>query len=92
MTTHTIRYVDLIGGPDQVYRLGLPDEWLILLELNLLNLLFVLFAVDCTEFQRDFVSSLLAHSFFSTFPKRTVKTHPTLQDFNFSSFFKHLDQ
>ncbi|KAI5714589.1 hypothetical protein M8J77_002142 [Diaphorina citri] len=48
--------------------------------------------LDCTEFQRDFVSSLLAHSFFSTFPKRTVKTHPTLQDFNFSSFFKHLDQ
>ncbi|KAL1450219.1 hypothetical protein WDU94_002662 [Cyamophila willieti] len=48
--------------------------------------------LDCTEFQRSFVSSLLAHSFFSTFPKRTSKTHPTLQDFNFSSFFKHLDQ
>lgn len=48
--------------------------------------------LDCTEFRRDFVSSLLAHSFFSTFPKRTTKTHPTLQDFNFSSFFKHLDQ
>uniref|UniRef100_A0A8D8LVQ9 poly(ADP-ribose) glycohydrolase n=1 Tax=Cacopsylla melanoneura TaxID=428564 RepID=A0A8D8LVQ9_9HEMI len=48
--------------------------------------------LDCTEFQRSFVSSLIAHSFFSTFPKRTSKTHPTLQDFNFSSLFKHLDQ
>ncbi|KAJ9579494.1 hypothetical protein L9F63_004842 [Diploptera punctata] len=38
-----------------------------------------------------FVASLLAHAFFSTFPKRTIKTHPTLQDFNFTNFFKHLD-
>ncbi|XP_046669036.1 uncharacterized protein LOC124359929 isoform X2 [Homalodisca vitripennis] len=47
---------------------------------------------DRVELDRDFVASLLAHLFFSTFPKRTLKTHPTLQDFNFSNFFKHLDQ
>ncbi|BES95528.1 Poly (ADP-ribose) glycohydrolase (PARG) [Nesidiocoris tenuis] len=47
--------------------------------------------VDRVEFERDFVASLLANSFFSTFPKRTAKTHPTLQDFNFSYFFRHLD-
>ena len=43
------------------------------------------------ELERGFIASLLAHAFFSTFPKRTIKTHPTLQDFNFTSFFKHLD-
>lgn len=41
---------------------------------------------------RSFVTSLLANAFFSTFPKRTAKTHPTLQDFNFSDFFRHLNQ
>lgn len=46
---------------------------------------------DKVQFERNFVASLLAHAFFSTFPKRTPKTHPTLQDFNFSVFFKHLD-
>ncbi|XP_067014463.2 uncharacterized protein [Anabrus simplex] len=46
---------------------------------------------DHVELERSFVASLLAHAFFSTFPKRTVKTHPTLQDFNFTNFFKHLD-
>ncbi|RZF38316.1 hypothetical protein LSTR_LSTR012103, partial [Laodelphax striatellus] len=44
-----------------------------------------------TELSREFIASLLAHCFFSTFPKRTLKTHPTLQDFNFTNFFKHLD-
>ncbi|XP_075235452.1 uncharacterized protein LOC142332733 isoform X2 [Lycorma delicatula] len=43
------------------------------------------------ELNREFVASLLAHCFFSTFPKRTIKTHPTLQDFNFTNFFKHLE-
>jgi hypothetical protein len=47
--------------------------------------------VDRVELERGFIASLLAHAFFSTFPKRTIKTHPTLQDFNFTSFFKHLD-
>uniref|UniRef100_A0A146LEU2 poly(ADP-ribose) glycohydrolase n=1 Tax=Lygus hesperus TaxID=30085 RepID=A0A146LEU2_LYGHE len=47
--------------------------------------------VDRVEFERDFVASLLANGFFSTFPKRTAKTHPTLQDFNFTNFFRHLD-
>lgn len=46
---------------------------------------------DRVELERGFVASLLAHAFFSTFPKRTIKTHPTLQDFNFTNFFRHLD-
>ncbi|XP_063224061.1 uncharacterized protein LOC134531936 [Bacillus rossius redtenbacheri] len=46
---------------------------------------------DRVEMDRNFLASLLAHAFFSTFPKRTLKTHPTLQDFNFSRFFQHLD-
>lgn len=46
---------------------------------------------DITELDYNFVSSLIAHGFFSTFPKRTEKTHPTLQDFNFSRFFKFLN-
>jgi hypothetical protein len=37
------------------------------------------------------MSSLLANSFFSTYPKRTNKTHPTLKDFNFTHFFKELN-
>jgi poly(ADP-ribose) glycohydrolase len=45
---------------------------------------------DCTELQYSFVSSLVANAFFSTFPKRSDKSHPTLQNFNFSHFFKHL--
>ena len=48
-------------------------------------------SADQVELERGFIASLLAHAFFSTFPKRTIKTHPTLQDFNFTSFFKHLD-
>ncbi|KAJ8913560.1 hypothetical protein NQ315_017111 [Exocentrus adspersus] len=46
---------------------------------------------DCNELEYSFVSSLLANAFFSTFPKRTDKTHPTLQNFNFSNFFKSLN-
>ncbi|XP_062528590.1 uncharacterized protein LOC101742248 isoform X3 [Bombyx mori] len=45
---------------------------------------------DVTELDYNFVSSLIAHALFSTFPKRTLKTHPTLQDFNFTHFFKNL--
>ncbi|KAJ2943800.1 hypothetical protein O0L34_g8120 [Tuta absoluta] len=45
---------------------------------------------DVTELDYDFVSALVAHAFFSTFPKRTLKSHPTLQDFNFTHFFKNL--
>lgn len=47
--------------------------------------------VDRVELERGFIASLLAHAFFSTFPKRTIKTHPTLQDFNFTNFFRHLN-
>ncbi|XP_074031145.1 uncharacterized protein [Leptinotarsa decemlineata] len=46
---------------------------------------------DCTELEYSFVSSLIANAFFSTFPKRTGKTHPTLQNFNFADFFKTLN-
>ncbi|XP_078039059.1 uncharacterized protein LOC144471154 isoform X2 [Augochlora pura] len=45
---------------------------------------------DCIEYSYGFVSSLIANAFFSTYPKRTTKTHPTLRDFNFTNFFKHL--
>ncbi|XP_059350663.1 uncharacterized protein LOC130693764 isoform X2 [Daphnia carinata] len=46
---------------------------------------------DRVEIDRRFAASLVAHAFFSTFPRRTVKTHPTLQDFNFAGhFFQHL--
>lgn len=53
---------------------------------------FIFNAADQMVYKRSFLASLLSHSFFSTFPKRTPKTHPTLQDFNFTFFFKHLDQ
>lgn len=45
---------------------------------------------DCVELTYELVASLLANAFFSTFPKRTEKTHPTLQDFNFTHFFSNL--
>ncbi|CAH1104562.1 unnamed protein product [Psylliodes chrysocephalus] len=46
---------------------------------------------DSTELEYSFISSLIANAFFSTFPKRTDKTHPTLQNFNFADFFKNLN-
>nr|CAI5833228.1 unnamed protein product [Callosobruchus analis] len=46
---------------------------------------------DTTELQYSFISSLIANAFFSTFPLRTEKTHPTLQNFNFANFFKSLN-
>ncbi|XP_011250788.1 uncharacterized protein LOC105247989 isoform X2 [Camponotus floridanus] len=45
---------------------------------------------DSVEYSYAFVSSLIANAFFSTYPKRTTKTHPTLRDFNFTNFFRHL--
>lgn len=45
---------------------------------------------DCTDLEYDFIASLIANAFFSTFPKRTTKSHPTLRNFNFSDFFKSL--
>ncbi|XP_011879777.1 PREDICTED: uncharacterized protein LOC105568585 isoform X3 [Vollenhovia emeryi] len=45
---------------------------------------------DSVEYSYAFVSSLIANAFFSTYPKRTSKTHPTLRDFNFTNFFRHL--
>uniref|UniRef100_A0A182PBB0 poly(ADP-ribose) glycohydrolase n=1 Tax=Anopheles epiroticus TaxID=199890 RepID=A0A182PBB0_9DIPT len=45
---------------------------------------------DSYELSYRLVASLLANAFFSTFPKRTEKTHPTLQDFNFTHFFRGL--
>lgn len=45
---------------------------------------------DCYELNYRLVAALLANAFFSTFPKRTEKTHPTLQDFNFTYFFRGL--
>lgn len=57
------------------------------------NSIFMRFVVaDCVELEYSFVSSLLANAFFSTFPKRTEKSHPTLQNFNFCNFFKHLNR
>ncbi|KRT79940.1 hypothetical protein AMK59_6474, partial [Oryctes borbonicus] len=47
---------------------------------------------DCVELEYSFIASLLANAFFSTFPKRTDKSHPTLQNFNFCNFFKHLNR
>lgn len=47
---------------------------------------------DSNELEYNFVSSLIANAFFSTFPKRTNQSHPTLQNFNFASFFKSLNQ
>lgn len=49
-------------------------------------------AADSVQISYSLMAALLANAFFSTFPKRTQKTHPTLQDFNFTNFFKHLDQ
>lgn len=49
-----------------------------------------LFLADCVELDYNFVSSLIANAFFSTFPKRTHKSHPTLQNFNFTILFKTL--
>ncbi|XP_046393465.1 uncharacterized protein LOC124161237 [Ischnura elegans] len=45
---------------------------------------------DRVQLSRQFLASIVSHAFFSTFPKRTPKTHPTLQDFNFTHFFRHL--
>lgn len=42
------------------------------------------------ELSTMFVASLVANAFFSTFPNRNAKTHPTLQNFNFSHFFEDL--
>lgn len=47
---------------------------------------------DCIELSYNLVAALLANAFFSTFPKRTPKTHPTLQDFNFTYFFQNFDR
>lgn len=49
-------------------------------------------SADKVKLSYDLVAALLANAFFSTFPKRTEKTHPTLQDFNFSFFFRHLNE
>ncbi|KAL7033760.1 hypothetical protein ACKWTF_007714 [Chironomus riparius] len=46
---------------------------------------------DSVEFDVKFIACLMANSFFSTYPKRTNKTHPTLKDFNFTHFFKELN-
>ncbi|XP_059487768.1 uncharacterized protein LOC132203758 isoform X2 [Neocloeon triangulifer] len=45
---------------------------------------------DNVSMDKRLAASLLSHAFFSSFPKRSLKTHPTLLDFNFSHFFKHL--
>ncbi|XP_062565861.1 uncharacterized protein LOC134228095 isoform X2 [Armigeres subalbatus] len=45
---------------------------------------------DSYELSYRLVAALIANAFFSTFPKRTEKTHPTLQDFNFTYFFRGL--
>lgn len=48
-------------------------------------------SADSTDLDYTFISSLVANAFFSTFPRRTNKTHPTLQNFNFADFFKGLN-
>lgn len=45
---------------------------------------------DTVDYNYGFISSLIANAFFSTYPKRTAKTHPTLRDFNFTNFFNNL--
>lgn len=48
---------------------------------------------DRVEIERKLAASLIAHAFFSTFPRRTARTHPTLSDFNFAGrFFQHLNR
>lgn len=47
-------------------------------------------SADSVEISYSLMAALLANGFFSTFPKRTDKTHPTLQDFNFTHFFRNL--
>ncbi|XP_022258138.1 uncharacterized protein LOC106473000 isoform X2 [Limulus polyphemus] len=39
---------------------------------------------------RRLLVSLVSNAFCSLLPKRTVKTHPTLQDFNFGEFFRQM--
>ncbi|XP_043222131.1 uncharacterized protein LOC122381707 [Amphibalanus amphitrite] len=43
------------------------------------------------ELDRRFIASLVANCFFSTFPKRSAISHPTLLDVNFSAFFYYLN-
>lgn len=43
-------------------------------------------------YERRFLASMVANAFLSTFPRRTIKTHPTLQDFSFGEFFRHLQK
>ncbi|XP_054722786.1 uncharacterized protein LOC129232676 [Uloborus diversus] len=44
------------------------------------------------QLERSFVASLLANAFFSDFPRRSTKTHPTLQDFGMADFFTNLNK
>lgn len=57
-----------------------------------LTISFDIFAADKVKLSYDLIAALLANAFFSTFPKRTEKTHPTLQDFNFTFFFRDLNE
>ncbi|CAB0040647.1 unnamed protein product [Trichogramma brassicae] len=43
-----------------------------------------------TEHSYKFIASLVANAFFSTYAMRTPTSHPSLRDFNFTGFFKHL--
>lgn len=56
------------------------------------NVSLFYFAADKIKLNYNLVAALLANAFFSTFPKRTEKTHPTLQDFNFTHFFRKLNE
>lgn len=65
--------------------------WLFLLLLFLSSRFVRRLSGDRVEIDRSLAASLIAHAFLSTFPRRTAKTHPTLQDFNFAGhFFHHL--
>lgn len=89
--------------PPQGLHFSLPQEgWssylfnytsiipIIILKINYDNISFFFFTGDTIEYSYAFVASLIANAFFSTYPKRTPKTHPTLKDFNFTNFFKYL--
>lgn len=65
----------------------------VLRKMKLINVFLYFIAImiaDKVKINYNLVAALLANAFFSTFPKRTEKTHPTLQDFNFTHFFKSL--
>lgn len=69
-----------------------PNENVCVFHCSCSHFFFSLTTADRVKLQYNLVAALLANAFFSTFPKRTEKTHPTLQDFNFTHFFRTLTE